>query len=128
LRRSRSESPEGDCALLFGLTAGVARAAYEVIYWDYWLNPGAGATSNWDIPGNRWFCSFLYRDRDAWGTVAFIDNKGYNWWYTEYSYGTYTGTCSAGRFIDFTKVCHCKNSDLYVTYWARCVGRRNGTW
>jgi len=85
-------------------------------------------TSNWDMPGNRWFCSFLHRDRNAWGTVAFIDNTGYNWWYTEYSHGDYTGSCSAGRYIDFTKVCLCKNSDAYSIYWGRCVGRRNGTW
>jgi hypothetical protein len=95
------------CALLFSLAAGVARAAYEVTYWNYWMNPGDDWTSNWDIPGNRWFCSFLYRDRNAYGTVAFI---------------------AAGSYIDFTKVCLCKNSDPYSIYWGRCVGRRNGTW
>jgi hypothetical protein len=115
------------CALLFSLAAGVARAANDVTYWDYYINGEDSRTSNWDFAGNRWFCSFLHRSVDRWGTVAFIDNTGYNWWYTEYSHGTFTGTCSAGRFIDFTKVSLCKNSDV-VTYWATCVGRRNGTW
>lgn len=114
------------CSIVVGLLfAGPAHAAYDVTYWDNWIQAGSGWTSNWDIPYNRWFCNSITRPPSTWGLVTFIDNTGYDWYRTVETFGSHTLACLYGEEPKYTKVCHCKNTH-WTSYWATCIGRRDG--
>lgn len=108
-----------------GLTLAFAPAAHagEWVYHLGWLPVGHWADSRYDDGCQRLWLNRLGKNADGvYGTTAFIDPNGH-WHYTNRNaHGETVSFIPSSAWASFTKKAHCRNSDPWSTYAARCGG------